>query len=44
MPKNPNEKPKKLILSKKDKIIEGVAGGLADYYSVDPALGGIIKV
>ncbi|MEI8072979.1 MAG: PspC domain-containing protein [Candidatus Saccharibacteria bacterium] len=44
MPKKSNVKPKKLILSKKDKIIAGVAGGIADYYSLDPALVRIITV
>lgn len=36
--------PKKLYRSRKDKMIGGVAGGLADYFDVDPTLVRIVFI
>ncbi len=36
--------PKRLYRSKKDRVIAGVCGGLAEYFSVDPVIVRILAV
>jgi phage shock protein C len=39
-----DDKPKRLYRSRKEKMIAGVCGGLADYFDLDPSLVRIIYV
>lgn len=34
----PTSKAKRLVRSKKDRMLAGVCGGIADYFDIDPTL------
>lgn len=38
------KQPKRLYRSKKDKIIGGVCGGIAEYFNIDPVIVRVIAV
>ena len=38
------KQPKRLYRSKKDKIIGGVCGGIAEYFGIDPVIVRVIAV
>jgi len=38
MAKEETDKPKKLYRSRKNKMLAGVCGGIAEYFDIDPAL------